>query len=155
AGVDGTLRLLDASTGREMLTIFAHPHVVADAAFSHDGNQIASASYDHTVRIWDASPLTASDIHRDIRGRSQADGRGLLHRYGPRRYELTRQLELSRPERRIALSQIRRADVELNACPRLGPRDPHILAALPGVGLQGHGGEVGYIRRNAANRVCR
>jgi WD40 repeat protein len=30
---------------------------VADAEFSHDGNKLASGSYDHTVRIWDATPL--------------------------------------------------------------------------------------------------
>jgi WD40 repeat protein/serine/threonine protein kinase len=53
---DGTVRLLDMA-GREMLTIFAHSSVVADAVFNRDGTKIASASYDHTVRIWDATPL--------------------------------------------------------------------------------------------------
>jgi WD40 repeat protein/serine/threonine protein kinase len=56
AGFDGTLRVLDAR-GQELLTIFAHPSLVAGAVFSHDGNMLASASYDHTVRIWNATPL--------------------------------------------------------------------------------------------------
>src|SRR5262249_50877269 len=61
AGFDGTLRLLDA-TGREGLTIFAHPSLVASVAFGPGGHQLASASYDHTVRLWDATPLAGDPL---------------------------------------------------------------------------------------------
>src|SRR5262249_27817481 len=53
------LRILDAASGREMVIIFAHGSPIADAVFTHDGNKIVSGSYDHTVRIWDATPLPA------------------------------------------------------------------------------------------------
>jgi WD40 repeat protein len=62
AGVDGTVRLLDGATGRETLTIYAHPSRVDDLGFSPDGYWLASASHDHTVRLWDATPLTGDPL---------------------------------------------------------------------------------------------
>ena len=62
AGFDGTLRILDAATGREMLTIFAHNSPVTGVTFSPDGYRLASSSYDHTVRLWDATPLTSDPL---------------------------------------------------------------------------------------------
>lgn len=56
AGDDGTLRIWNAISGGELLTLThsAARRPVYSVAFSLDGSRLASASFDHTAKIWDA-----------------------------------------------------------------------------------------------------
>jgi WD40 repeat protein len=56
AGLDQTIKIWDARTGDEVLTLRGHTDLVTCLAFSADSHQLASASVDRTVRIWDATP---------------------------------------------------------------------------------------------------
>jgi WD40 repeat protein len=55
-GNDGTVKLWDTNSGREVLTLTGHRGHVAGVAFSADGHLLASCSHDGTVRIWDGRP---------------------------------------------------------------------------------------------------
>ena len=43
----------DPATSEELITLQGHDHVEQSVAFSPDGTQIASGSYDNTLRLWD------------------------------------------------------------------------------------------------------
>ena len=54
ASDDGTVKVWDAGTGQEILTLKGHTDRVDSVAFSPDGKRLASASADGTVKVWDA-----------------------------------------------------------------------------------------------------
>jgi WD40 repeat protein len=57
AGVSGNdIKLWDAATGRELLTLTGHTGWVMGLAFSPDGQWLASTSLDGTVKIWSLMP---------------------------------------------------------------------------------------------------
>ena len=53
-GVDGTVRLWEAASGRPLATLQGHTGSVCSVALSGDGRLVASGSLDGTVRLWEA-----------------------------------------------------------------------------------------------------
>jgi WD40 repeat protein/serine/threonine protein kinase len=77
-GLDGTVRLWDAATGREIYTISAHNGDVTKVALSPDGKCIASAGSDRSVKIWDVESrrllLTLEGHQSDVYGLAYSPG---------------------------------------------------------------------------------
>jgi WD40 repeat protein len=55
AGFDQTVKVWDAATGQETLSLRGHAGPVNSVCFSPDGRRLASASGDRTVKVWDAA----------------------------------------------------------------------------------------------------
>jgi WD40 repeat protein len=51
---DGQVTILDSATDRPVTVLTAHTRQVQDLAYRPDSALLATASIDHTVRIWDA-----------------------------------------------------------------------------------------------------
>jgi WD40 repeat protein len=59
AWADGSVRLWETATGREILTLLhGGGGEVAGLSFSPDGHQIVAVSQRGTIKVWDATPLT-------------------------------------------------------------------------------------------------
>ena len=54
-GGDGTVKLWEVSTGRELRSSSGHTGVVWSVAFSPDGHFALSGSSDHTVKLWEVA----------------------------------------------------------------------------------------------------
>ncbi len=59
-GFDRTVRVWDAGTGMEILTLHGHTQGIQSVRFVPNGQRLISSSSDGTVRVWDATPGSAA-----------------------------------------------------------------------------------------------
>ena len=52
ASSDATVKLWDATTGCESVTLQGHTGAINSVAFSSDGKTLVSGSYDKTIKLW-------------------------------------------------------------------------------------------------------
>lgn len=63
AGLDGTVKLWDVATKKELRTLRGHSNRVLSVAIAPDGKTLASASEDHSIMYSGRLPLASGDPH--------------------------------------------------------------------------------------------
>jgi len=51
-GRDKTVKVWDAASGQQLLTLRGHSDAVEGVVFSPDGKRLATASHDQTAKVW-------------------------------------------------------------------------------------------------------
>lgn len=54
---DGTIRLIEVPTGKQLTTVAGHRGTVESLAFSHDGRLLATGGSDTTILLWDIDQI--------------------------------------------------------------------------------------------------
>jgi WD40 repeat protein len=60
ASADQTIRVWDAKTGQELITLLGHGVQVHGLAISPDGRWLASSDLKGEVRLWDGGPISGT-----------------------------------------------------------------------------------------------
>ncbi len=53
--MDNTAKLWDVATGNELCTFVGHSAEIISIGFNTKGDQVITASFDHTVSVWDVN----------------------------------------------------------------------------------------------------
>jgi WD40 repeat protein len=79
---DKTVKVQDATSGKELLSLAGHKLSVASVAISADGRRIVSGSHDQTVKVWNARTgrlLMTLDVRHPVRSVAiSADGKRII-----------------------------------------------------------------------------